>query len=38
MKTILEKALDQHTDPEAAFDQLAETYTGQGRFTRTLLN
>lgn len=41
VKTILEKGLDQHADPQRAFDELCDTYTGQGRFTRdtrTLLN
>lgn len=41
VKTILEKGLDQHADPQQAFDELCETYTGRGRFsrdTRTLLN
>ena len=34
VKTILEKGLDQHPSPEQAFDQLANSYTGQGRFCR----
>jgi transposase len=34
VKTILEKGLDQHPAPEQAFDSLAESYTGQGRFCR----
>ena len=40
VKTILERGLDAHSDAEAAFDQLADTYTGAGRFcrdTRSLL-
>jgi len=40
VKTILERGLDQHADPQQAFDQLGEAYTGGGRFsrdTRTLL-
>lgn len=34
VKTILEKGLDQHPLAEQAFDTLAESYTGQGRFCR----
>jgi len=34
VKTILEKGLDQVQDPAAAFDTLAESYTGAGRFVR----
>jgi hypothetical protein len=34
VKTILEKGLDQHSDPNAAFDTLAESYTGAARFLR----
>ena len=34
VKTILEKGLDQHPVAEQAFDALAESYTGQGRFCR----
>ena len=40
VKTILEKGLDQHPSAEQAFDTLADSYTGQGRFcrnTQTLL-
>jgi hypothetical protein len=40
VKTILEKGLDQHPLAEQAFDNLADSYTGQGRFcrnTQTLL-
>jgi transposase len=40
VKTILERGLDQQPDPQQAFDQLGEAYTGGGRFsrdTRTLL-
>lgn len=40
VKTILEKGLDQVAMAETAFDSLAESYTGSGRFsrdTRTLL-
>jgi hypothetical protein len=40
VKTILERGLDAHRGAEVAFDQLAETYTGSGRFcrdTRSLL-
>lgn len=40
VKVILEKGLDQLQAPELAFDELAESYTGAGRFcrdTRTLL-
>ena len=40
VKTILEKGLDQVAMAEDAFDSLAESYTGSGRFsrdTRTLL-
>jgi transposase len=34
VKTILEKGLDQQPDPQLAFDDLADSYTGQGRFSR----
>ncbi len=34
VKTILEKGLDQVAMAEAAFDSLAESYTGSGRFSR----
>jgi hypothetical protein len=34
VKTILEKGLDQHGDQAAAFDTLAESYTGAARFLR----
>jgi len=34
VKTILEKGLDQQSDPHAAFDALAESYTGGARFLR----
>jgi transposase len=34
VKTILEKGLDQLSDAEQAFDQLADSYTGHGRFCR----
>jgi hypothetical protein len=34
VKTILEKGLDQHPGAEQAFDALAESYTGAGRFCR----
>jgi transposase len=34
VKTILEKGLDQLPSREAAFDQLADSYTGMGRFCR----
>lgn len=34
VKTILEKGLDQHPSAEQAFDTLADSYTGQGRFSR----
>jgi len=40
VKTILEKGLEQHPTAEQAFDSLADSYTGQGRFcrnTQTLL-
>jgi transposase len=38
VKTILAKGLDQQPSPEAAFDQLGETYTGKGRFCRNINN
>lgn len=41
VRVILEKGLDQTTDPQACFDQLSEAYTGQARFGRdptTLFN
>ncbi len=34
IKTILERGLDQVNDPQGAFDQLADTYTGNARFGR----
>ena len=34
VKTILERGLDQQADPQRAFDQLGEAYTGGGRFSR----
>ena len=34
VKKILEKGLDQVADPENAFDQLSDTYTGRSRFCR----
>jgi hypothetical protein len=34
VKTILEKGLDQVPEAEPAFDTLAESYTGAGRFCR----
>jgi hypothetical protein len=34
VKTILEKGLDQVAQPEQAFDRLADSYTGTGRFCR----
>jgi transposase len=40
VKTILEKGLEQHPSAQQAFDTLADSYTGQGRFcrdTQTLL-
>ena len=40
VKTILAKGLEQHPSAEQAFDTLADSYTGQGRFcrnTQTLL-
>ena len=36
VKTILEKGLDQHPSPQLAFDNLADSYTGQGRFCRNM--
>jgi hypothetical protein len=41
VRIILEKGLDQSTDPEACFDALSDSYTGKGRFgrnTRDLFN
>lgn len=38
VKTILEKGLDQHPSAEQAFDTLADSYTGQGRFCRNTRN
>jgi len=41
VRVILEKGLDQTTDPEACFDALSDSYTGKGRFgrnTRDLFN
>ena len=40
VKTILAKGLEQHASAEQAFDSLADSYTGRGRFcrnTQTLL-
>ena len=34
VRTILEKGLDQHADPQACFDALSAAYTGQARFGR----
>ena len=34
VKVILEKGLDQLQAPDLAFDELAESYTGSGRFCR----
>ena len=34
VKTILEKGLEQHPSAQLAFDTLADSYTGQGRFCR----
>jgi transposase len=34
VKKILEKGLDQVADPEGAFDELSDTYTGKSRFCR----
>ncbi len=34
VKTILEKGLEQHPAAEQAFNTLADSYTGQGRFCR----
>lgn len=34
VKTILEKGLEQHPSAQLAFDTLADSYTGQGRFSR----
>lgn len=34
VKTILEKGLEQHPSAQQAFDSLADSYTGQGRFCR----
>ena len=34
VKTILERGLDQQAEPQRAFDQLGEAYTGGGRFSR----
>ena len=34
VKTILAKGLEQHPAEEQAFDTLADSYTGQGRFCR----
>jgi transposase len=36
VKTILEKGLEQHPSVQLAFDTLAESYTGQGRFCRNI--
>ncbi len=38
VKQILEKGLDQQSCPEKSFDELAESYTGNGRFNRDLKN
>jgi len=41
VRVILEKGLDQSTEPQACFDQLSEAYTGEARFGRdpaTLFN
>jgi len=41
VRIILEKGLDQSADPEACFDALSDSYTGNGRFgrnTRDLFN
>jgi len=34
VKTILDKGLDQHPSDQQAFDDLADAYTGHGRFSR----
>lgn len=34
VRIILEKGLDQSTDPETCFDTLSDSYTGHGRFGR----
>ncbi len=34
VRVILEKALDQHSDPQQCFDQLSDAYTGGARFGR----
>jgi transposase len=34
VRVILEKSLDQHTDPQQCFDQMSDAYTGAGRFGR----
>ena len=34
VKTILKKGLDQHSSTQLAFDSLADSYTGQGRYSR----
>jgi len=34
IKIILERGLDQVNDPEGAFDELCDTYTGKARFGR----
>ena len=36
VRVILEKGLDQSTDPEACFDALSDSYTGKGRFGRNI--
>jgi len=36
VKTILEKGLEQHPSAQRAFDTLADSYTGQGRFCRDI--
>ncbi|MCU7921900.1 MAG: IS21 family transposase [Candidatus Thiodiazotropha sp. (ex Dulcina madagascariensis)] len=38
VKTILAKGLEQHPSAEQAFDTLADSYTGQGRFCRDTHN
>ena len=35
VNTILKQGLDQVADPEGAFDQLTDAYTGGGRFARS---
>jgi hypothetical protein len=38
VKIILEKGLEQHPSAEQTFDALADSYTGQGRFSRNTQN